>query len=540
LTLRTTLHRKTSITGKHDVVILLGVYCVASVLIAARLLSLSSGRTFFFDEWSFVVGRGSWTWERLLAGHNGHPSLFPAAIYLTLLQLFGLANFSVFITAGVIMHLTVCALAAVLIHRRLGALAGLTAFFAFGLLGTGWQNSLWPFQVGFMGSVAGFLAALILLDPHSHSKNARAAALRSVGSSMCLVYSVMSSGVGLAAIAGISLWILLNRSSLRSQWWVLVPAVVTYGVWYSTYGGGQSANFAPSAVPRYVAESAAFAVGGLFGFDLFWGALTTGIALTALISQLVRGKPSTAATWVPAVGFLLSFWVLTAISRGVFGEPGASRYVYVGVIVGVVAACYAFPVSAFGKSLFASLAIVSVIATSSTLSAGASGLRYEGEVMRTLLAWVDIHGERMPADLVIDQRHSPQLTVAGYRDATDTFAGTPAFGIDLSQVSPPYAERLDLLVSRSWVVETPPVSHGCNLKSSTNRFELAPGTEMTLTTGIDTTLDIRRFAPDTPSVSPIPISAGSVQVKAPSDPWPQNYVVIIGTSDTVWICDSSS
>ena len=538
-TSRATLIDRTRTSSRRRVGVLIGLYSAAIAVVASRLLTLSSGRTFFFDEWSFVVGRSDWSWETLFAGHNGHPSFFPAVIYLTLFQLFGLANFSVFLTAGVVMHLTVCALAAVLVHRRLGALPGLAGFFAFGLLGTGWQNSLWPFQVGFMGSVAGFLAALVLLDLHSKFKGSTAAAMTSAGASMCLVYSVMSSGVGLAAIAGISLWVFLNWNSLRSQWWVPLPAVITYGLWYTTYGGGQSANFTPLAVPRYVAESAAFATGGLFGLDLFWGTMLTGIALAALVSQLVHRKLLAAAIWVPAFGFLLTFWGLTAISRGAFGEPGASRYVYVGVIVGVVGVCYAFPVLTFSKSLFVSLAIASVVATSSTLTAGADGLRYEGEMMRTLLAWVDVHGDGMPADLVIDERHSPQLTVAGYRHATNTFKGTPASGIDLSEVSPPYSERLDLLVSRSWVIETPPVSYECETPSATGRVELAPGTEITLTSGVDTSLDIRRFAPDTPSAAPIPLPAGSIQVKVPSDPWPQNYVVIVGNSDTVSICDSS-
>ena len=539
LTLRTVLISNSDTSSQRRLIVVAGLYFLAISLIAARLLSLSTGRTFFFDEWSFVVGRSDWSWETLLTGHNGHPSVFPSIIYLTLLQLFGLANFSVFLLTGIVMHLTVCALAAVLIHRRLGALAGLAGFIAFGLLGTGWQNSLWPFQVGFMGSIAGFLAALILLDTPSKSQAAISATPTSVGASMCIVYSVMSSGVGLAAIAGISLWVVLKWSYFRSSWWVPLPAVITYGLWYITYGGGQGASFTPLAVPRYVAESAAFATGGLFGLDLFWGALFAGFALAALGSQLVRRRLSASAIWVPAFGFLLTFWGLTAISRGAFGEPGASRYVYVGVIVGVVGACYSFPVSEFSKSLFVSLAIASVVATSSMLTAGAGGLRYEGEMMRTLLAWVDVHGERMPADLIIDERHSPQLTVAGYRHATSAFKGTPASGIDLSEVSPPYAERLDLLVSRSWVIETPPTSHGCETARVTDRVELAPGAEITLTSGADTMLEIRRFSPDTPSAAPIPIKAGSIQVKVPLDPWPQHYVVIVGTSDSVSICGSS-
>lgn len=539
LTLRTVLISNYDTSSQRRLIVVAGLYFLAISLIAARLFSLSTGRTFFFDEWSFVVGRSDWSWETLLTGHNGHPSVFPSIIYLTLLQLFGLANFSVFLLAGIVMHLTVCALAAVLIQRRLGALAGLAGFIAFGLLGTGWQNSLWPFQVGFMGSMVGFLAALLLLDSHAGSKAAAAGTLKSAGASMCLVYSVMSTGVGLAAVAGISLWILLNWSSFRGRRWVPVPAVVTYGVWYLTYGGGQIASFTPLSVPRYVAESAAFATSGLFGLDLFWGSLFTGFALAALVTELVRKKLSAAANWVPSFGFLLAFWILTAISRGAFGEAGASRYVYMGVIIGVVGACYAFPASTTSKSLFVALSIVSIVATSSTLAAGAGGLRYEGELMRTLLAWVDFHGERMPADLIIDERHSPQLTVAGYRHATLTFKGTPASGIDLSEVSPPYAERLDLLVSRSWVIETPPTSHECKIASATGRVELAPGTEITLTTGVDTYLEFRRFAPDTPSAILIPITAGSIQVKVPSDPWPQNYVVIVGTPDSVSICGSS-
>ena len=512
------------------------LYIVVVGLVSLHLSELVDGRTFFYDEWSFVVNRNEWSWQSLLTAHNGHPSVIPAAIYISLLQIFGLGNFSVFLAVGLAVHLVVCALASAIVHRHLGLFPGLSSLVAFGLLGTGWQNSLWPFQIGFMGSVAGFLASVLLLGVAPERREGGTWRLLQLGASLSLLYSVMSSGVGVAAVAGVAIWLLLGRRVFAGAWWVPVPAIAVYAGWYALYGGGGGSGFSLSAVPRYVAESASFAAAGTFDLDVFWGALLFGLVLGVLSIRFGRGELPLSSALAPVACFLAVFWGLTAVSRGVLGEPGASRYVYVGSILGVLGISSLLANSRFNKLSFALLALLSAITTSSTLSAGAGGLRFDSDIMRTLLAWVDIHAEGMPQDLVIDEVHSPHLTVGGYRTAAAEVGGSPASGVNLENVGSPLGERLDLLVSRSWIVQILPVEEMCDLGGSPDRLQLVSGSSRLVTTRSDSSIEIRRFAPDAPSQAPIPLPPGSYRISSPPDAWPQPYSIVLSSPENTSVC----
>ena len=148
---------------------------------------LGRGRTFFFDEWNFVLDRSHLSVETLLAPHNGHLSLVPAGIYLSLFHTVGLDHYRVFRWVGTGAHIAVATLLVVHVARRRTPLTALSVGAMFLFLGAGWQNSLWPFQIGFMGSLVGLLAALLLLGPKSRPSDLLA--------SSCLAVALACSGV---------------------------------------------------------------------------------------------------------------------------------------------------------------------------------------------------------------------------------------------------------------------------------------------------------------------------------------------------------
>src|SRR5262249_35329407 len=160
--------------------------------------------TFFFDEWDFILGRRGSSLSTYLDPHNGHLSLFPVIFYKLFLQLFGLRHYWPYRAAVVVLDLISGWLLYVLAARRLGPGLALFPAALLLLLGSAYQDLLWPFQVGFLGSVASGLGALALLDRPSRRADGFACAL--------LVVSVGSSGIGIAFLAACFVMLIAQHS----------------------------------------------------------------------------------------------------------------------------------------------------------------------------------------------------------------------------------------------------------------------------------------------------------------------------------------
>ena len=119
----------------------------------------------------------------------------PVAIYKVLLQVVGLAHHWPYLAVLALMH---CALGAgvfVLARRRVGGWAALGVAILILFMGLAWQNIVWSFQIGFVGSVLGGVWAFVALD----RRDARGDALACVA----LVLATLSSSLGVPLAIGV-------------------------------------------------------------------------------------------------------------------------------------------------------------------------------------------------------------------------------------------------------------------------------------------------------------------------------------------------
>ena len=139
---------------------------LAGLLVATAALVLYLGRStsFYFDEWNFVLLRRAWDADALLQPHNEHLSLVPVLIYKAIFTTAGIDSYVPFRVAGVAVHLLTLVALFVYARRRVGDVLALGAAVVIAVLGPAWPDVLWPFQMGFLGSLAAGIGALLALD----------------------------------------------------------------------------------------------------------------------------------------------------------------------------------------------------------------------------------------------------------------------------------------------------------------------------------------------------------------------------------------
>ena len=139
-----------------------------------------------------------------LKPHNEHISVVPVAIYKVLLQVVGVAHHWPYLAVLALMH---CALGAgvfVLARRRVGGWAALGVAILILFMGLAWQNIVWSFQIGFVGSVLGGVWAFVALD----RRDARGDALACVA----LVLATLSSSLGVPLAVGVAAELLVGAA----------------------------------------------------------------------------------------------------------------------------------------------------------------------------------------------------------------------------------------------------------------------------------------------------------------------------------------
>jgi hypothetical protein len=406
------------------------VHLVLLAVAGAALTVAVRGQWFFGDEWAFIQDRdlGEGAVAALLEPHNEHLSVLPVLVYRLLLSAFGLHTYWPYLAVMLGLHLLLSHLLwRVLLRAGARGVTATSLALLFALLGSGGENLLWAFQMGFVGSLAAGFGALLLVDhPGRLGRRDVAAVL------LCLA-ALGCSGVGVAVVATVALAVLLRRRN----WWqaaavTAVPAAA-YLAWYLAFGRGVSgAPDAPplpplglGAVPRFAFDglaNAAEAATGLRGA----GAVLVLSLLVLLVRRpaLVSGPSSLA---VACAGGAVAFFVLTGISRVALGVEQArvSRYVYVGALL-------LLPLAALGLDVLLerlrrpSIVVVPLVAclvavNVAVLYSAADRTRVREQSIRgTILASAELvrGGTRLLADEP-DPDFSADLTVAGLRDFLD-------------------------------------------------------------------------------------------------------------------------
>ena len=331
-----------------------------------------------------------------------------------------------FRVAGLLVHLTVLVLLFVYARRRVGDVLALGAAVVIACLGPGWPDVLWPFQMGFLGSLAAGIGALLALDRGDRRGDIAAAVLLTIA----LACSSMGIPIFIAAVVEI-----LGRADRRARWPVLVAPAVLYGIWYLAYGGGQGKQSVDNllATPAYIAEAAAGAAGAVFGLGSEWGRPLV-IALVALLVLVIRRGVADPWRLTALVALPIVFWGLTGIARADLHEPAAPRYLYPGAVFLLLIAVEA--ARGIRVSARATAAIVVLLAFVTVANLGT--LRNGGGFLRDRAAEVDgsLSALQLAAPRGLPPGFAPDRTVAPQIDATSYLAAVEDLG---SPVPPPSA-----------------------------------------------------------------------------------------------------
>lgn len=299
------------------------------------LLYLTRRLDFFYDEWDFLLGAPRWTFRDYFEPHNGHWSTVPALIYKVILTVNGAHSYLPFMAVLLLLHVSAGLLLFLIVRRRSGSVPALAAIALILFHGSGYENIIWAFQVGFVGSVAFGLLAIYLLD----EPDARPAAL--AVSAAALLLSVMSSGVGLVFTGTVAVDLLLDHRR-RHFLLVLVAAVVAYAGWYLAIGIGavNSTELTLGSLLRlvsFVPYGISAAAVGLTGLSAArWGQLAL-VGLGAVAGTFgvhwVRDRRIDPHVVAAGIG-LVGLYALAGLVRSQMGDAQAAvpRYSYVGAV----------------------------------------------------------------------------------------------------------------------------------------------------------------------------------------------------------------
>ncbi|MFI5284142.1 MAG: hypothetical protein ACHQ0J_13580 [Candidatus Dormibacterales bacterium] len=306
------------------------IMAAAAIVASAAILWLSRGYTFYFDEWSFILTAPDWTAVTYLQPHNEHPSILFRLVYAALLDTVGLRSYLPYMAVLLLLHSINVVLLFELVRRRAGDLIGVFAAAMLLVLGAGWEDILWAFQIAWLASVALGLAMFIVLQPSRTPRRLALAAGLVTG-------SLMFSGIGLAFAAGAAVTLFAQRGRRQDVLW-LAPVAVALAAWYVAFGRDATPpNPPPSAanivqLPVYALWGLGAAASGLAGLTGDAAPLFLAAAAGALGWTWWRHHPDPTALGTAAG--LVSFFLVTGLARAQFGyhQAASGRYVYVAAV----------------------------------------------------------------------------------------------------------------------------------------------------------------------------------------------------------------
>jgi hypothetical protein len=303
-----------------------------AVIACVAILWLARGFTFYFDEWTVILPADS-SWTVYLQPHNEHPAMLLRLIYAVLLNTVGMRTYVPYMAVLLALHATSVVLLFELVRRRAGDVIGIGAAVLLLVMGAAWENLLWAFQIGFVGSVACGLAALLLMDqggpPHGVG--------RKWSVMLLLLASLMFSGIGLFFLIAAAVWLALTPERRTDLVW-LAPVALALVAWYLAYGRSGTPPASTSlagnvaALPLYTVWGLGASVAGLIGEDGWVGPVLLLLALAALGFSWRGRRPDGFNIGIAAA--LLAFYVVLGLNRAQIGyqQSGSGRYVYEGAV----------------------------------------------------------------------------------------------------------------------------------------------------------------------------------------------------------------
>lgn len=551
------VQRATQQLLRHGSRLSLATLVLLCVAMAIWLLREGRELIFFYDDWSFLLDRRHGV-DTLFEDYNGHLSLVPLGVYRVLFETVGVEPYWVYRVVSVVLHLLCVGMLYEIVRRRAGWALALPVATAFLALGSAWQVVLWPGSLSFQITTAAGLGALLALDRRTRAGDLLAAAL--------VLVALASSGTGLAVAVGVFAGLLADPRRRRAVWVSLAPLAI-FGLWYlvqSPTGQAEGSNL--QAVPGYVADAGAAAVGAVTGLGAEWGRIGLVALVAAVVLRLVRTGP-VPARLIGLVAAAGTYWGATALGRAELNEPGASRYLYFGAVLVLLVLVElvrgsrmpprAWPLVAVGVSAAA-------LANLGDLRDGASSLRDSTERVRAALAATELAGPAVPADVRVEQSKAPQISAGAYRKLVADLGspiGGPAAVLDdgplavlavdaslarILGVAPGTVERPAVggpaptasVIRGRTAADGPCLRYTPDGPGAALDVPLAPGGTLVLraATG-QTEVRVRRLSPE---FGPAPAgtlgAGGAVRISVPQDAISRPWVVRVSTLSPVSAC----
>ena len=315
---------------RNAALVLLGVALAAA---AATLLSFASDLTFFQDSWEFLMHRRGLTLDAFLDPHNEHIVVLPVAIFQLLLHTFGMGSAMPEFVVLTAFLLVTAVLVFVYVRRRLGPWPALMAAVVLLFLGPAWQDLLWPFEIGFVGSVLFGVAALLALERDDRTGDAAACVF--------LALSIGFSSLGVAFALGAAVDVLQGRRRGWRRAYVAAVPLLLYLVWYLGWGRDAEGHISLDNVlesPLFVLKSVVASIDSVLALSTIadeavgrsmWGYVVLAIGAALVVYGWRRGRIFSPRL-CPVLTAALAFWLLAGFNYIPGREAYSSRYLYAG------------------------------------------------------------------------------------------------------------------------------------------------------------------------------------------------------------------
>jgi hypothetical protein len=538
-------------------ILLAAALAVAAVVV----MVLGTEITYFGDTWATLMNRRELSLDALFEPHNEHINLMQVLLQSgVLLRLFGMDSAIPEFFVLTIFLLVIAVLLFVYVERRIGPWPALLATSIVLFLGPAWEVLLWPFEIGFAGSLLFGLAMLFALE-----RDDRRGDLIASG---CLLAALAFSSLGIPFVAAAATDILLKRRE-RGIWRraaIFAVPVLLFGLWYLGWGSDAESHLSLRnmlASPRFVADLVAFGVAGMAGLGTspyggepspVWG-YTLVIGLLVGLGIRVRKGPLPTTFWVVGAAAAAN-WFLTAFNQFPGRGPISSRYVYATAIFVILLAANALVGVRWGRRALGAAAVATALALSVNvvvLKDGANYFRDQSVLSKSDLAALEIARSTVEPDFQLgaEVAGTPSLVnvyAEPYFEAVDEH-GSPAYTEAELLAAPAQGRRqADIVLAQALplfeeTLAAPPSSAGprCGrrqvaapkagvpLSPGVNRIELDPGPPATLA--------LRRFATGEFPVPARALPGGSTMLlRVPADDSPRPWYLQVTAQQPFAVC----
>ena len=410
--------------------VLLGLAVVASGVL---LYHLTRGTSFWGDDWAWITTRRANTVGTFLSPYDGHLSVLPVVVYRLMFAVFGIDSYAPYRVLVVGFSLIVGLLAFAYARPRVGRFPAMIVATLVLFEGSGWQDTMWAFQIGWELALGLGVAALILLDRGRRASDIAACALTFL--------SICSTSFGVAFAIGIAFDVAFTRRRWQDAWIPLIPLVL-YAIWALHYHPTGIIWSEITLVPGNLVQTFAGATAGIVGLSGATPLNPTGttlvfgvplvIALAAVSVAAATGRRFGARA-ASLIVILVIFSALTTLGRA-FETPLVSRYVYpdcVLIALFAVELARGRPVTRVVQAGVAVLALGAVISNIGVLRSAGAYLRQVGAGTEADVAALDLGRGSIPAGYIATQLPDypfVSITAGGYF-AAQAALGTPADSI---------------------------------------------------------------------------------------------------------------